>query len=620
MPAPKRKPEEHPMSISSADPFGLSIDQLRTLLQPNAPLFPELEDARGKPTALRDQPATRFVLAQTQPLMDAIAEIPATRYTDYRLFRTTGDRKRYEAAYFHRRANLAAAALHLFLGQAELKPIVQDHIWAICEESTWVVPAHEIRPAIDLFAAETGFALAETLLLLGETLDAEVRSRVRQEVERRIFAPYLHMHAAHSWYQGRNNWNGVCNGSVAATFLLLEPEPGRVARAVELALSSLAVYLETAFEEDGSSTEGVGYWHYGLSNVVALAEMLRARSDGALDLLDSDRMRRIAAYPLKLRLSGTQFASFSDSDESVKFHPGMMTRLALRTGEQSLRGLVPSPSEAEARSLRSFPMLLRNMLWWDGDTSAIAPKEVDDAVLPSGGVARLVAGTGDGAPVVVAIKAGHNDENHNQNDVGSFVLHVAGETLLVDPGRGLYNRDYFGPRRYENIFANSYGHSVPRIGGRLQAAGPEFRGELLGVTAEDDPSSAKQVTVEFARAYAGTGLEQARRRLWLAVDGEGAGTVWLHDAFRFASDPLEVEEALVTWLDVEVDGPAALLRGRNHALRLIIEAPADARFERERLEEESRANAKPAILTRLRFRLPVCLMQEARVRMEIIPA
>ena len=602
------------MSAVSAvtDPFALTVEELHALLRPDVPLFPELEEARADLRALREKPAAQAVLAATEPLMAAIDDIPVTRYSEYRLFRTVGDRRTFEAPYFLRRAKLFAAALRLFFGQTELKRTVQDHIWAICEETTWVVPAHESRPAIDLFAAETGASLAETLLLLGETLDAEVRNRVRQEVERRIFAPYLHMAHAHNWYHGGNNWNGVCNGAVAETFLLLEPEPGRVAHALHLALASLKTYLDRAFEDDGSSTEGVGYWSYGLSYPVVLSEMLRARSDGALDLLASERMRCIAAYPAKLRLSGARYASFSDSEEVNRIAPGLLSRLALRTGEDSLLGLVSSHDRGtEPRAIRSFSMLLRTMLWWDGQTSTETP--VDDAVLPAGGVARLVAQSGDGAPVVVAIKAGHNGENHNQNDVGSFVLHVAGETFLTDPGRGLYSRDYFGPHRYENVFANSSGHSVPRIGGQMQGAGAQYHGELLGIDTDD---SAKHVTVEFARAYAVAGLEEAQRRIELAADG----TVRLHDTFHFAADPQEVEEALVTWLDAEVDGPVALLRGQRHTLRLTIESPAEAQFDLERLEEESRANAKPGILTRLRFRLPVSRTPEARVGMEIIPA
>jgi hypothetical protein len=183
------------------------------------------------------------------------------------------------------------------------------------------------------------------------------------------------------WYKGHLNWNGVCNSSVAATFLLLEPEPGRVARVLELALAGLHVFLDTAFERDGSSTEGVGYWHYGLINFVALSEMLRARTDGAIDLLASEHVRAIAAFPPRLLLSGYSYATFSDCDEIVHFEPGIIARLAARTGENRLL-LLLSPSAPLGRH-RGLPMLLRSILWWDGTYRARhAP---DDAYLPFGG-------------------------------------------------------------------------------------------------------------------------------------------------------------------------------------------------------------------------------------------
>jgi hypothetical protein len=590
--------------------FDLSAGDLQRLLAVGAHALPELEAARGQLESVRAAPQTQAVLAQTQPLMAAIEQIPQTPYSRYRLFVRDGDRGRFEAPYFLKRTNLAAAALRLFLGvgatrELSLTDIVQDYLWNICEESSWVLPAHE-HDIIDLFAAETGFVLAETLALLGATLDAEVRHRVRLEIERRILEPYLRFHRSLRWYQGHNNWNGVCNSAVAATFLLLEPELGRVARAIELALAGLRVFLDTAFEADGSSTEGVAYWHYGLINFVALAEMLRARSGGAIDLLASERMRRIAAYPAHMQLSGPWFASFSDCDEIVTFNPGIVMRLAERTGERSLSNLLARPA-APGGDWR-LTMMLRNMLWWDGSQPDQA--HVGDALLPAAGVARLVARTPAGASVVLALKAGHNAENHNQNDVGSFIVHVDGENLLTDPGRGLYSRAYFSERRYENLFANSYGHSVPRIGGQLQGAGRAFHGELKSV---DTKGAIKRAELEFERAYPVEGLASARRELTLAADG----AAWLQDDFRFDGDPLAIEEALITWCDVEVEGASALIRGQRHALKLTIEAPAGAQFALERLEEQSRANAKPGALKRLSFVLPAATQSRARVRMAV---
>jgi hypothetical protein len=597
------------------DPFHLTAAEIQRLIIPGAACVPELETARRDLDELRLAPQTQAVLAQTEPYMDALEHIPFPTYTHYRSFIRKGDRRDFETPYFARRSKLSAAAIRLFLGQSALKDIVQDYLWAICEETNWVLPAHE-NVEIDLFSAETGFMLADMLNLLGDTLDAEVRSRVRTEIERRIFDRYLRFCRLYWWYQGPNNWNGVCNSSIAATFLLLESEPGRVARALELALAGLQVFLATAFEQDGSSTEGVAYWHYGLINLVSLSEMLRARTNGAIDLLDSERIRKIAAYPAKMLLSASRFATFSDCDEVLNFDPGIIARLMERTGEPSLVNLLTPPIPA-GRDWR-LAMWLRDILWWDGQYHKIDP--LNDAYLPAGGVARLVAQSPGGAPVVLAIKAGHNAENHNQNDVGSFLLHVDGETFLTDPGRGLYTRQYFGPERYDNIFANSYGHSVPRIGGQLQKEGREYCGEMVSVGTS---GPVKRAEVELARAYAVPNLASLRRQVTLSAEGEHAGTVWLQDTFRFSQTPAraqatEVEEALLTWLDVDSDGATALLRGERHTVRLTIEAPTTARLHVERLEEQCRANDKPGVLKRITCALPAAAEVLVRVRIEVI--
>ncbi len=425
-----------------------------------------------------------------------------------------------------------------------------------------MVPAHEIVQ-IDIMAAETGLLLAETLALLEDALDAEVRARVRGEIERRIFEPYLRFHWMHWWHTVHHNWNAVCNSAIAATFLWLEPEPGRTARALEIAFAGLREYVAHGFEADGTCTEGVGYWHYGLDQLRAPGrDAAQPQRRARCDLLACERMRTIAAYPAKLLLSGTQFAAFADCDETQAFYPGVMARLAERADEPSLLGLIaladgrvgagsPRPHQPCTEDWR-LPMALRDLLWWDGAQRSAPP--VTDAYLPDGGIARLVSVTADGAPVTLAIQASHNGVNHNHNDVGGFVLHIGGENLLTDPGRGLYTRQFFGPERYDNIFANSYGHNVPRIGAVLQAAGCQHEGKFLDVML-DGP--AKRVEVEFARAYPLANLISARRVL--ALDGTG---VLLYDWFRFAEHPLEVEEAFVTWLEVEQAGTVAFVRGQ----------------------------------------------------------
>jgi hypothetical protein len=178
------------MVALSTQLFDLTHKGLHYLQSAQRKLFLELEDARSQRQQLRHAPQTQHVLQQAQSLLADSAQIPQTSYTTYRLFRRIGERSSYQKPYFLKRAQLSAGALLLFLDEPARKDMVQDSLWSICEEGNWVLPAHETRP-IDLFSAETGFLLAETLLLLGDTLDEEIRHRVRTEIERRIFDPYL---------------------------------------------------------------------------------------------------------------------------------------------------------------------------------------------------------------------------------------------------------------------------------------------------------------------------------------------------------------------------------------------------------------------------------------------
>jgi hypothetical protein len=605
-----------------ADPLSLTAREVATLLQPGLPALPELEAARAGRARLSGALQTRAELARTEPYLAGIGQIPQTRYVAGRRFARDGDRDEYEVPYYLKRLHLSAAALRVFLdpaGTADLLDAVHDHLWSICEESTWVLPAHEPQ-RIDLFSAETAFLLAETLTLLGDLVDVDVRHRVRTEVEARVLDPFVRHHRQQWWYQGGNNWNGVCTGATAAAFVLLEPDPGRVAQALEAAFASLRVYFRRAFEADGTSTEGISYWQYGLLNVVFLAEMLHARSGGAIDLLAGERMRRIAAYPAKVLLSPAHFATFSDVTDALSMHPGFLVRLAERTGEVSLRALVtpPAPVAADDRSEAGeqwrLSTALRNILWWDGTAGQAV--EIGDDVLASAGIVRLVGRRGDTAPVVLTAKAGHNDEYHNHNDVGSFILHVDGEDLLTDPGRGRYTRQYWDDRtRYDNVFAGSYGHSVPRVAGHPQGAGRAYAGTLEEV---ETAGPVKRARLELAGAYPVDGLTSLRRELSLTPCGS---TVWLEDTPTFTAGPdapaAAVEEALVTWLDATADGATARIRGQRSQVLLTLEEPAGAGFAVERLEHESRENAKPGVLTRLSVTVPGG--GPVRIRMDVTP-
>jgi len=494
----------------------------------------------------------------------------------------------------------------------------QKAIASICELP--IVLGHQLSTALGSVERATTAALNASLLAVLQEFIIAVR---RAMENRGIDAPLMVVRGdgtlMNDEFAARTPVETIHSGPAASAiggrFLsqldqALVLDVGGTTTDLALVLDGLDVFLKTAFEADGASTEGTGYWQYGLSNVIPFAEMLRIRTEGEIDLLGLDRLADIAAYPLHVVLSPGRYASFSDCAPSISLIPGNLVRLAERTGVEALPGLMASPAPLSYSA--SLPLMLRTMLWWDGERPESL--EIDDAVLPEGEVVRFVTEPAGAPQLVLAAKAGHNAENHNQNDVGSFILHMDGEDLLCDPGRGLYSRQYFSPLRYDNIFASAYGHSVPVIGGQLQADGLEFAGELLEVAPDE-----KRVVIAFGDAYPVEALERATRALSMDREAAPGGTLWVEDAFHFSGDPLPVEEVFVTWADVELDGATATLIGERADVAMTIEAPEGAAFAVKALEEASIANKKEGILKRLTFDVPPAPQMQARVRVDVYP-
>ncbi|MCG8351705.1 MAG: heparinase II/III family protein [Chloroflexales bacterium] len=604
--------------------MSITKQQLKAWLGQPAPETDLGAQIRQSPSAL----ALRDVLRRAVP---ALTPIAATTYTLYREFEHTGARDGYQYVYFARRSQLTRAVFETLLGDNSLRGYIHDLLWAICEETTWVLPAHEeqgpdywdIDPpvvrntalgahtmltrepaSIDLFAAETGASLAETVYLLGDLLAPEVRQRVRQEVERRIFKPYLAHGRKHWWYKGALNWNGVCNGSIGLAFLRLEHDIETLAEALTQVLEGLEAYIATGFEADGGSVEGVGYWNYGLMYYVTLAEALREQTAGQFDLLAAPRLHAIARYPVGMSLSPNHYINPGDAKEALIIAPGIAQRLAERTGVAELRGLVVAVDELDSSGVATakLAIMLRNAAWWDGQTAPFP--EPRDFFLPDCGIIKLVGQTAQGQPVVLAAIAGHNDGHHSHTDVGVCILHIDGESLLCDPGQGLYSKEYFRQGRYDNPFNNSYAHSVPRIGGTLQAPGPEFGGckQFYGtIVGHGERDGSKFAQIEMHHAYDLPQLRLARRTLRLDPQ---TGETLLEDVFAFDGAALAIEEVFVTWDSVAVNGGTAQITGARSSLELTIQEPAGAVFQATRLEEACRANQRERTLTRLTATLP----------------
>lgn len=535
---------------------------------------------------LRHVPHLKSLIAEIRDEADRCLDSspPELPFSTFIQFERNGDRKQFEKQYFGRRRRLSALTLASFLFADESDRYIaalEDEIWRICDEYSWALPAHlrldaksgsadkpvfeanRVSPerTVDLFAAETAWSLAETLRLLGDRLHPWVGHRIRSEIETRVFQPLFHDPVHFWWESAAMNWAAVCAGGTGMAALLLIDDRERLAGMIDRVVRAMECFLE-GFGEDGGCAEGIGYWQYGFGFFVYFAEMLYACTSGEIDLLRGEKIRAIAEFPYGVSLSDGMFVNFSDASLQFRLSTGLLSRLKNRL-EVRLPVIGNVPSFHDDLCYR-LPILLRELLWTE--------KDVLQASVPEGSVYypdlswavdRRFAG---GGAVAFAAKGGHNDEPHNHNDLGHFIIHAGGENLLADIGVGAYSRQYFSDQRYTILNNASEGHSVPIIGGKQQQAGREYRAEILHAESRTDGFD---FSLDLTRAYGEPMLKEYIRSFeWSADCESGSARLNLTDRFCFQGNTVPVDEIFVSFVKPLIDAGKIVWQGSGGAVTM----------------------------------------------------
>ncbi|MFC6993507.1 heparinase II/III family protein [Haladaptatus sp. GCM10025707] len=444
---------------------------------------------------------------------------------------------------------------------------ILDYAWALCEQTTWLHPANlaegercdglpvDAPPAsrnVALRPAEIAKLLGEVDYVLGDELHPALRSRIRTEVDRRVFQPF---ERREMWWMRppANNWNAVCNAGVGMAAMYLESDLDRRASLVSRAVANLDHYIQS-FDADGCTPEGIGYWNYGFENYVQLAATLETRTAGELSLLTPPVVREIAQYPVRIALRPGRYPAFSDADETHAVEPYLacwlgdrfdLPRLAA-LGWRAFQAADRTPPLAE--TIRPFSKSIRTLCWCPDSEPEVPPSNHLTSRLLSGhGWWFARCDPADESALVVAAKGGHNGESHNHNDCGSFVYHVGGESLLTDLGAHTYDNYYFTDRRYEYLAARSLGHSVPYVNGHEQMVGEEHAATVERCATTDSESVFElDLTACYPRA---AGLAALRRRFSLSRTEPGLLT--LEDTARFDESDATLTSVLVSYFPIE---------------------------------------------------------------------
>ena len=417
-------------------------------------------------------------------------EIKELPYSKYKIYFETGSRGEYEADYIeHRRRLNVYTAMALSSEENIWSSGLEDIIWAICNEFTWAFPAHikdendiiESSITVDLFAAETGLALSEICYLLSNRLSPLVIGRVQQEVRKRLIKPYTERNLTFH----KDNWSAVCAGCIGMMVMywgsreeydLIEE---KVMRSMEDFIGS--------YQDDGCCLEGALYWGYGFGYFCYFAQMLREYSDGKKDLFALEKVKQIAMFRQKIYLEKNIVVPFADAPHNYNYHIGLLHFLAAEYDE------VEVPDESYAACFdddirHRFADFIRDFYWYHPGLKG--EKKQENSIIFSQSqwyIKKL-------EHYSFAAKGGRNNEPHNHNDIGNFIIFSDGKFIIDDLGWPEYDRDYFGEKRYENICASSAGHSVPVLNGIYQERGKNHYSTLL-------EAGEKTVSFDLTKAY-----------------------------------------------------------------------------------------------------------------------
>jgi hypothetical protein len=168
--------------------------------------------------------------------------------------------------------------------------------------------------------------------------------------------------------------------------------------------------------------------------------------------------------------------------------------------------------------------------------------------------ARSKAGTPAG--LYLAAKGGHNNESHNHNDVGTFIVYYNGEPVLIDVGVETYTRKTFSSQRYEIWTMQSAYHNLPTIGAIMQAPGRKHAATNVVCTMDDKYA---RLQLDIADAYPGAASVKTWKR---TIELERGIQVSITDDFRLLREN-EVNLSLMTPLTVNTSSSGKILLSGN---------------------------------------------------------
>ena len=450
----------------------------------------------------------------------------ASAYLEYE---RSGDRQVMERPYEANRKALNILALaELAEGKGRFMDAIADGLWFSCQMFSWAYSAHLPRQSssrslpdcneqiIDLGSAGYAASISLICTLLADRLDAidpSIRAAARQAVKEKILNPYMdkslyeaHWWLAEDWRPGQiiNNWNPWCNSNVLLCFLLIENDRNIVDKAIRFSAASTDRFLNYV-KGDGACEEGPSYWGHAAGKLYDYLKILECATGGEFNLFGNSLVRSMGEYISRSSIGDGWVVNFADATAKMTPDIPLVYRYGKDCGSSEMEDFALSLLY-DGKRFRRPRIPLGNDIWRSLESirySSMMIHELDSLNVLCAS-AENASGDLYGTPEIMrslrsevpactwypetefaymrnsdgwflAAKGGYNNESHNHNDVGTFILFIDGSPVFIDAGVGTYTKKTFSHERYTIWSMQSSWHNLPEVNGTSQIFGDEFR-------------------------------------------------------------------------------------------------------------------------------------------------
>ena len=423
------------------------------------------------------------------------------------------------------------------------------------------IPLDELNrtPIVDLSSTALAANLASTVRLLNERLNPKLTEDIKKALNERIIKPYLSASDRFQrqgnygryttpafWVGTEDNWSAVCLANIAYTSLAINDRKTNLI-VLEKINRDIQPYFNS-FENDGFFGGGIRYWDYGFGHFVLLADIMYKATNGHINYYKIPKVKMALQFPIKSLIGQqdnknstiTKHFHFGDNHGYSELNPWMWNILQKR---------YKIPQKFPEKNLKadlwppSLPIL--ELCLNPPKTPSITIDAEKNTFFPESGVLVTRSQTG----ITLAIKGNHNAEEnaHNHNDVGSYIIYDDRQYLTGEPGGGYYE-GAFGIDRFQRPIESSWGHPVPVVDNQLQRTGKDAAAKVLKY---EETSKKTEIQYDLSQAYQVSNLKLLTRTVTLEKE---TGEIRIRDEFE-AFKPIPFESVIIQGVKLQKSKP-----------------------------------------------------------------